>query len=278
MLTRIFGTELRNEAHHQTTSKVQIWHNLPMPISRFPELNWRRGIAEVALIFIGITLALIFDNWNEDRKGRLLEERLFAALRADLLETRADLVTDIETAERKAINSKNLIETIASKRPPENTGKDLLWRYIGTSRLFEKNFAYRALVAQGLDSISNWQILKATTDLYELQLTRVAYTENSAFSVQRRVLEQLYPHMGVPPEVIETLLSEQGTADYLDSAPLEVVDWQTVYADRELIHWLMESLKRTLAARDFYLRALSQLDEIIAMIDEEIGPSDKVGN
>jgi hypothetical protein len=65
-----------------------------MPISRLPELNWRRGIAEVALIFVGITLALLFDNWNEARKARILEEQLFAALRADLLETRADLVTD----------------------------------------------------------------------------------------------------------------------------------------------------------------------------------------
>ena len=44
-------------------------------------MNWRRGIAEVALRFIGITLALLFDNWNEARKDRALEEQLFAALR-----------------------------------------------------------------------------------------------------------------------------------------------------------------------------------------------------
>ena len=145
-------------------------------------MNWRRGIAEVAFIFIGITLALLFDNWNEARKDRILEEQLFAALRADLIETRADLVTDIAAADRRANNTRILIEAITSDDPPNNAGKELRWRQIGTSRLYKKDFAYRALVAQGLNSISNWQILQAATDLYELQFSRVAAAENSAFS------------------------------------------------------------------------------------------------
>ena len=126
-----------------------------MPVSSLSKMNWRRGIAEVALIFIGITLALLFDNWNEARKDRMLEEQLFAALRADLLETRADLVTDIEAADRLAKNTRKLIEVIVSDDPPKDAGKELLWRQIGTSRLYKKDFAYRALVAQGLDSITN---------------------------------------------------------------------------------------------------------------------------
>jgi hypothetical protein len=242
-----------------------------MPISRFSDLNWRRGFAEVSLIFIGITLALLFDNWNGARKDRILEEQLLAALRADLIETRADLVTDIEEAENRARNTRELIDVIVSDVPPENSGREIRWRVIGTSRLFKKNFAYRALVAQGLDSITNWQIVKATTDLYELYLTRVAYTENSAFSVERRVLEQLYPHMNVPAETLESLRSEKITAQLLHEAPIEIADWEAMHTDRELVHWLMELLKRTQAAEDFYLQAQSRLDEIVAMIDEEIG-------
>lgn len=242
-----------------------------MPISRLPELNWRRGIAEVALIFVGITLALLFDNWNEARKARILEEQLFAALRADLLETRADLVTDIETAERHVKNSKELIEVILSDDPPPNAGKDIRWRMVGTSRLFQKNFAYRALVAQGLDSITNWQLLKAASDLYELQFSRVTFLEDSAFLAERRVLEHLYPYMDVPPETLETLLTSKGDGPFLLEAPLEVVDWEAMHADHELVHWLMELLERTRGALTFYRRALAQLDEIVGMIDEEIG-------
>ncbi len=247
-----------------------------MPITRFSELNWRRGFAEVALIFIGITLALFFDNWNEARKDRILEAQLFAALRADLLETRADLVTDIETADHSARNTRELIEVIVSDVPPENAGREIRWREIGTSRLFQKNFAYRALVAQGLDSITNWQLLKAATDLYELQLTRAAFAENSAFSVERRVLEQLYPYMGVPEEALEILRNNPERAPRLREIPLEVTDWQAMHDDQELVHWLMESLERTQGALAFYRRALTQLDEIIEMIDAEIGPHEQL--
>jgi hypothetical protein len=110
-------------------------------------MNWRRGFAEVALIFVGITLALLFDNWNEARKDRILEEQLFAALRADLLETRADLVTDIEAADQLTKNTKKLIEVIVSDDPPINAGKDVLWRHIGTSRLLELLERSRASLA-----------------------------------------------------------------------------------------------------------------------------------
>lgn len=242
-----------------------------MPISRFSELNWRRGFAEVALIFIGITLALFFDNWNEARKDRMLEEQLLAALRADLIETRVDLVSDIEEAEDRARNTKELIDVVASDDPPENFGREIRWRVIGTSRLYKKDFAYRALMAQGLESITNWQIVKAATDLYELHLSRVAHTEDSAFEVESRVLEILYRHMDVPEESLGNLRSEQITAQLLHESPMEIVDWDALQADRELVHWLMELLKRTYSALGRYNRGLNQLDEIIEMIDEEIG-------
>lgn len=35
------------------------------------KLNWRYALGEIALIFIGISLAIAFDNWNENRKERL---------------------------------------------------------------------------------------------------------------------------------------------------------------------------------------------------------------
>lgn len=242
-----------------------------MLLLNLSNMDWRRGFAEVALIFVGISLALLFDNWNEARKDRIQEEQLFAALRADLLETRADLVTDIEAAGTRSINTRKLISVLVSDVPPENAGRDLLWRQIGTSKLYKKDFAYRALVAQGLDSISNWQILKAATDLYELQFSRVASAEESAFSLERRFLEQLFPHMDVPAETLESLGAARAAGPFLLTAPIEIVDWEALQADRELVHWLMEILARTDAASAFYQRALSQLDEILEMIDEEIG-------
>ena len=120
--------------------------------------DWLAVLIEFVIVVTGIVVAIQLDNWNEARKDRILEEQLFAALRADLLETRADLVTDIEAAERIAKNTRNLIKVITSDEPPSNSGKDLLWRQIGTSRLYKKDFAYRALVAQGLGQFASAQL------------------------------------------------------------------------------------------------------------------------
>jgi hypothetical protein len=121
-----------------------------MMTSRLSNMNWRRGIAEVALIFIGISLALLFDNWNEARKDR--------------------------------------------------------------------------------------------------------------------ILEKLFLHMLVPAETVQLL----GSKPLLLSAPIEVKNWEELRADHELVHWLMELLERTQAALAFNHQALSQLDEIVVMINSEI--------
>ena len=77
--------------------------------------------------------------------------------------------------------------------------------------------------------------------------------------------------MIVPVETLETLDAERGTGPLLLTAPIEVFDWEAMHADRELVHWLMELLDRTHAALAFYQQALSKLDEIVEMIDKEIG-------
>lgn len=60
-----------------------------MPRRKF-NLNWKQALGEVILIFIGITLAIAFQNWNEEQKEERLAkgyyERLLAELRQDVVD------------------------------------------------------------------------------------------------------------------------------------------------------------------------------------------------
>ena len=60
------------------------------------KLNWKYALGEVALIFIGISLAIAFQNWNEERK-RMTSEIVFLE---GLLE---DLKRDSATVDRYAM-------------------------------------------------------------------------------------------------------------------------------------------------------------------------------
>ncbi|NVK84251.1 MAG: hypothetical protein HWE21_08020 [Cytophagia bacterium] len=63
------------------------------------KLNWKYAIGEMVLIFLGISLAIAFQNWNEDRK-RELSEIVFLE---ELLE---DLKRDSATVDRYAMLAK----------------------------------------------------------------------------------------------------------------------------------------------------------------------------
>ena len=80
--------------------------------------------------------------------------------------------------------------------------------------------------------------------------------------------------MVVPAETLEIFGPRQTARPFLQTASIEFIDWEAIHADREPVHWLMELLERYHAASVFYRRALSQLDEIVEMIDKEIGSSE----
>ena len=61
-----------------------------MPRRKF-NLSWGQALAEIALIFIGITLAVFFNNWNEQRKDSALRESYYSRLIAEIEQDRQDL-------------------------------------------------------------------------------------------------------------------------------------------------------------------------------------------
>lgn len=54
-------------------------------------LNWKQALGEILLIFIGITLAITFQNWNESRKDDKLAKGYYERLLAELKQDRIDI-------------------------------------------------------------------------------------------------------------------------------------------------------------------------------------------
>ena len=54
------------------------------------------AIGEIVLVVFGILIALQINNWNENRKAEAKERKLLIELKDDLIETKNDLLTDIE--------------------------------------------------------------------------------------------------------------------------------------------------------------------------------------
>ena len=71
------------------------------------KLSWTQALAEIVLIFIGITLAVTFNNWNENRKNNSLRKAYYERLLTELKQDQLDLsdITQYHLQRKKGIES-----------------------------------------------------------------------------------------------------------------------------------------------------------------------------
>lgn len=139
----------------------------------------RYAIGEILLVVVGILIALQVNNWNENKKIRQTEFKLLAELKTDLIETKTDLLSDIEKANAILKSTDSLYQKISARIKEENLFpvRISMLYVLDRSDLYPKKSAYESLQAYGINLISNDSLRKNITDFYELHLLRVDHLE-----------------------------------------------------------------------------------------------------
>ena len=78
-------------------------------------LNWRYAIGEFSIVLIGVLAAFAVDNWNNDRKDRLLEVNYLVALLDDLRKDDQSILSAMESAETFANRGRTLLSAIETE-------------------------------------------------------------------------------------------------------------------------------------------------------------------
>ncbi len=76
------------------------------------KLNWKYALGEILLIFIGITSAIWFNNWNEQKKDRKLEEHFYGLIISDMEATVDDIEDALQAAKIRIIAGNNILGLI----------------------------------------------------------------------------------------------------------------------------------------------------------------------
>ncbi len=125
------------------------------------------AVGEIILVVFGILIALQVNNWNQTRKDRESELLILA-------EILADLEMDLEEFDRNMTHLKN--QGLSALRLLEIARDDLPYdesygAYLFYSGLFPrftpKTAGYELLQSKGLDLVSDDELRRAITDLYE---------------------------------------------------------------------------------------------------------------
>jgi hypothetical protein len=132
-------------------------------------VSLKQGIAEVALIFVGISLALAADGWNDRRLDREDETELLIEIAASLRNDLGKIETDLSYVEEKDAHLERLENHIQSGQPYDD---DLArsFSYVRTWQTSRLNTAaFEALKSRGLDVVSDRALRISLIDFFRHQ-------------------------------------------------------------------------------------------------------------
>ena len=158
--------------------------------------NWNYALGEVALIFIGISLALLANEWYEDRRDRAEEkevlQQILTSINADIsfLERKAQ-------ATREKAEALEMLEQHISDNKPYDPSLDAgFGELVGGSAASGMNTAaFETLTARGIALISDTTLRSALVDYYDTERNRWQLRSDLDMGDVRSMIPYLAKHL-----------------------------------------------------------------------------------
>jgi len=161
-----------------------------------PMMYMRYAVGEIALVVIGILIALQINNWNEERLLNNQEYKLLLELKNDLIGTLDELNGDIYSLNMVKQASDSIIDYLDNIES-SNYDASLYDEKIGWAlfnvKLYPRTIAYENLKSLGIELVTNDSIRYHLTDIFDRRLTRIAHWEGSAIEKENILYNMLTP-------------------------------------------------------------------------------------
>ena len=214
------------------------------------------AIGEVILIFIGINLAIWFNNWNDGKKAKTEEIQYLNELKSGLTYDLNDIFFNIEL-HHKAEKSCEIILYNLENDIPYHDSLDLHFAQASNfSASFPKKGAYESLKSIGIGLISNDSLRLKIIDLYEVQFPYALFGQKYD-EINYKVFQEQYKS------------KFKNCIGFTSATPL---DYELLKND----NYFKEQIRSTFYLKKLILRLLrgrvkEKTSETIKMIDDELG-------
>ena len=132
----------------------------------------RYAIGEIALVVIGILIALQINNWNENRKADKFEQEILYLIDQNLKSDSISLTMELFKAKQAIALTDRLLEQVSQKNYGDSIN-NWMGKIISFERFKSQSSAFEVLKAKGIETISN----------KELQLALISYYDESLFKL-----------------------------------------------------------------------------------------------
>lgn len=156
------------------------------------------AVGEIILVVIGILIALQIDNWNENRKERLLEVKILRELNADLQSNLAEIQSINRTLLGQIGASDSLFADLDRGLPWTDRQKERLELIRDYNLPSIANTAFKYIESSGVGFLSNDSLRQTITWVYQTGFKSVEYRADiEAKMIEERVIPFLLKHFKV---------------------------------------------------------------------------------
>ncbi|NNK79857.1 MAG: hypothetical protein HKO93_00035 [Flavobacteriales bacterium] len=234
------------------------------------------AIGEIALVMIGILLALQVNNWNELRKERGREVGFLHGLKTDLLADQRQLDYIIERRTEKVANAIALLKEVPLRTHQEVFAADsMIGRLFGWVEFVPQRNTFDELVSSGnLSIISNDSIKNMLLGLKQLQDYDHTYSEHMRREFDHYLYDRSSKLRPAWPfgDLEASFLADSLIQKDLSDKELAIVAQQTeaLLYDLEVKNGLRLAAGNNIGLRQVNRNMLESIQDLIDLIDQDI--------
>ena len=218
-------------------------------------VSWKYALGEIAIVTVGVLLALALNNWNESRLERQREiaslRELESALRSDLQDIRFNAAFH----RQGQVSTEIIRHHMRQDLPYADSLDSHFARVLNATFLVESRTAYETLKARGLELISNDSLRAAIASLYDVDYQAIQHLED----IDERLMDRsFYPFY---------LQHFDDAVLFQTATPVDYAALQRNHVFEQMLSWRADVRDKTVPMYDHLETAVEGL---IAATEQEI--------
>jgi len=186
------------------------------------KLGWKYALGEIILIFIGITAAVAFQNWNDNRKAKDFENEILDEISSSLLLDEIELNSILDNFQR-ADNVAIKILGYRGTQVEKDSISYWLGQFINFDRFNPSSSPYEVLKSEGLQAISHKELRSLISQYYDDAVPSIIASlydveedfETNAFGFFREQFEDFDFKRYVKPKDIDMFMADPSNIIYI---------------------------------------------------------------
>jgi len=230
------------------------------------------AIGEIALVVIGILLALQINNWNEQQKLKSKEIEILLEIKSELSDAIEDQKDDIDDRERNINSAVIVANSILHKHSFNDTLRYHYMLALDTETISVRQSGFKRLENIGMEIISNDTIRQIISDIY-LDISEYIRDVDSGKEdmVVDKLRELLESHLMIDHNVV--LSRPEGWQTFFGGTrrlPFNFVNYRSFQEDEQFLFALVRSIEHR-AGRNRRSKIFQNvLETAVEKIDREI--------